>query len=110
MGGPEIWTIMFPTPGESAKIAEQSEAQGFDGLGFTDTQNLSGDPYAGLALAARATAHIKLGTGVTNPVTRHAAVTATSIATIQVESGGRAELGIGRGDSSMGYLGREPAP
>jgi 5,10-methylenetetrahydromethanopterin reductase len=47
---------------------------------------------------------------VTNPVTRDAAVTASAIMTVQVESDGRAELGIGRGDSSLGHLGRDPAP
>src|SRR5258708_35787127 len=46
---------------------------------------------------------------VTNPITRHPAVTASAILTVQVESAGRAVLGIGRGDSSLAYLGRKPA-
>jgi 5,10-methylenetetrahydromethanopterin reductase len=33
-----------------------------------------------------------------------------AIAAVQAASGGRAVLGIGRGDSSLGYLGRRPAP
>src|SRR4029434_1829249 len=48
--------------------------------------------------------------GVTNPVTRHPAVTAAAIATVQVLSGGRAVLGIGRGDSALFHLGQAPAP
>ncbi|MDZ7727470.1 MAG: hypothetical protein U5Q44_04340 [Dehalococcoidia bacterium] len=32
-----------------------------------DSQNLSGDPYIALAMAAKATETLKLGTGVTNP-------------------------------------------
>jgi 5,10-methylenetetrahydromethanopterin reductase len=47
--------------------------------------------------------------GVTNPVTRLPAVTAAAIATVQVESRGRAVLGVGRGDSSLGHLGQRPA-
>jgi 5,10-methylenetetrahydromethanopterin reductase len=47
---------------------------------------------------------------VTNPVTRHPAVAATAIATVQGESGGRAVLGIGRGDSALAHLGLAPAP
>ena len=35
---------------------------------------------------------------------------ASAIATVQVESGGRAVLGIARGDSALAYLGRPPTP
>ena len=61
-----------------------------------------------LALAAQATSRIKLGTGVTNSFTRHPAATASAIASIQMESAGRAYLGIGRGDSALAHLGRAP--
>lgn len=77
---------------------------------MVDSQNLSGDPYIALAAAAGATTAIGLGTGVTNPFTRHAAVTACAIATVQEVSNGRAVLGIGRGDSSLAHLGLAPAP
>jgi 5,10-methylenetetrahydromethanopterin reductase len=43
---------------------------------------------------------ISLGTGVTNPYTRNAAITASSIASINELSGGRAILGIGPGDKA----------
>jgi 5,10-methylenetetrahydromethanopterin reductase len=90
--------------------ARQAEDEGWDGLGVVDSQNLAADPYAELALAATATSRILLGTAVTNPLTRHPAVTATAIATVQAESGGRAVLGIGRGDSALAHLGLAPAP
>jgi 5,10-methylenetetrahydromethanopterin reductase len=61
-----------------------------------------------LALATAATERIRLGPGVTNPVTRHPAVTASAAATLQVESGGRAVLGLGRGDSALTQIGRRP--
>src|SRR5438309_11735540 len=63
-----------------------------------------------MSSAARVTERLKLATGVTNPVTRHPAVTASAIGTIQMQSGGRAVLGIGRGDSSLGAIGLAPAP
>jgi 5,10-methylenetetrahydromethanopterin reductase len=50
-----------------------------------------------MAIAAHVTDRIQLGTGVTNPYTRHPAVAAGAVASIQGESGGRAVLGIGRG-------------
>ena len=90
---PEIWMITFPMPGAFAQTARMIEASGFDGIGVVDTQNLAADPYSQLCLAAHATKHLKLRTWVTNPVTRHPAVTASAIATVQAESGGRAVLG-----------------
>jgi 5,10-methylenetetrahydromethanopterin reductase len=97
-------------PGTAARAAERAEALGWDGLTFTDSQHLAGDPYSALCLAAAATRKLGLATGVTHPGTRHPAVTASAIATVQVESGGRAVLGIGRGDSALAYLGRKPVP
>ncbi len=47
---------------------------------------------------------------MTNPYTRHPAATASSIASVQAVSGGRAVLGIGRGDSALAHLGLSPAP
>src|SRR5260370_5012497 len=106
---PEIWMITFPIPGAFAQMARMVEESGFDGIGIVDTQNLAADPYAELCLAAHATKHLKLSTAVTNPVTRHPAVTASAIATVHAESGGRAILGIGRGDSAVAKIG-ERAP
>lgn len=106
---PEIWMITFPIPGAFAQMARMVEESGFDGIGIVDTQNLAADPYSELCLAAHATKHLKLRTAVTNPVTRHPAVTASAIATVQAESGGRAVLGIGRGDSAVAKIG-ERAP
>jgi 5,10-methylenetetrahydromethanopterin reductase len=37
-------------------------------------------------------------------------VTAAAAASLQVQSGGRVTLGIGRGDSSLAHIGRAPAP
>jgi 5,10-methylenetetrahydromethanopterin reductase len=106
----EFWLGTFPVAGRTRALAEMAEADGWDGLAFTDSQNLSGDTFAALAIAAHATRRIKLATGATNPATRHPAVIASAIATVQVESDGRAVLGIARGDSALAYLGRPPMP
>ena len=102
----EIGIVMEVSPGHTANLAGQIEAMGFDILLCPDTQNLSPEPYGQLSLAAANTTRLKLGTGVTNPLTRDAAVTASAIATLQVESGGRCICGIGRGDSSLAHIGR----
>src|SRR3954454_2278649 len=106
----ELWTMGAGVSRHSGAIAERAEARGWGGLIMVDSQNLVGDCFVGLALAAHATSTLKLGTGVTNPWTRHAAVTASAIASIQAESDGRAVLGIGRGDSALAHLGYAPAP
>ena len=54
------------------------------------------------------TGKIELSTGVTNSLTRHASVTAASIATLQMESGGRAVCGIGRGNTAAYQIGMKP--
>ena len=106
----EVWTLGVGLPGFAARQAVRVEAAGWDGLAVVDSQNLSGDVYIALALAAHATERLHLATGVTNPYTRHPAVTASAIATVHAESGGRAVLGIGRGDSALAHLGLAPAP
>jgi 5,10-methylenetetrahydromethanopterin reductase len=105
----ELWSTTVSSPRHSAEFAAEAERFGWHGMLVVDSQNLSGDPYVSLAMAATATSRLGLGTGVTNPVTRHPAVTATAILSIQKVSDGRAVLGIGRGDSALAHLGRAPA-
>jgi 5,10-methylenetetrahydromethanopterin reductase len=105
----ELWRHAFAFCGEVAPLARRSEQLGYDGVMVADSQNLNADVWVELALAAAATERIVLGPGVTNPATRHPAVTASAAATLHAETGGRAVLGIGRGDSALTQLGREPA-
>jgi 5,10-methylenetetrahydromethanopterin reductase len=104
----EMWNLGVASPRGVMHVARRIEAAGWDGLLVVDSQNLSGDCYVALAMAASVTERIGLGTGVTNSGTRQAAVTAMAIASVQSVSGGRAVLGIGRGDSAMAHLGRAP--
>src|ERR1700716_4587972 len=98
--GVQLWITTAASARVSAPTAQEIEAAGWDGMLVVDSQNLSGDPYVSLALAAAATTRIGLGTGVTNSVTRHAAATATAITSVNRVSNGRALLGIGRRDSA----------
>ena len=105
----EIWLHGFPLPRRTVDLAVQAERWGFDGLLLADSGNLVGDPYVELALASLSTERLRLGPGVTNPLTRRPAVTAAAVATLQVESDGRAALVFGRGDSAVLQLGQQPA-
>lgn len=104
----ELWRAGYGavvvTPEEAAAV----EAAGWDGQMAMDSQSLSADPYVVLASMAVGTRRLLLGTSVTNPYTRHPSVTAAAMVSLQALSGGRAVLGIGRGDSSLAYLGRAP--
>ncbi len=97
----------FAAPGRVAELAHSAEDWGFTGLLVADSQNLTADIWVELALAAVATERLRLGPGVTNPVTRHLTVTASAAATLQAESDGRATLGLARGDSALSQIGRE---
>jgi 5,10-methylenetetrahydromethanopterin reductase len=101
----EFGIVMEASPGYTAQLAREIEAMGYEILLCPDTQNLSPDPFSQLALATQTTRTLRLGTGVTNPVTRDVAVTACAFSTLQAESGGRMICGIGRGDSSAAHIG-----
>lgn len=105
----EIWTSGVPSPRGIVHVARDLEANGWDGLKVVDSQNLAADSFVGLAMAATVTDRLKLGTAVSNSVTRTAAVLAAAAASVQSVSRGRMVLGIGRGDSALAHLGRAPA-
>jgi probable F420-dependent oxidoreductase len=66
------------------------------------------EPYPLMTLIAANTKKMRIGTCVTNPATRDLTVTASLFATLNLISGGRMELGIGRGDSSRRVMGKKP--
>jgi 5,10-methylenetetrahydromethanopterin reductase len=92
-----------------ADLAAQLESEGVERLWLIDSQLAMKDVYAGLLLAAQRTSRMLLGTGVTNPLTRHPTVTASAIAAVAEVSGGRAALGLGAGDSAVYGIGWKPA-
>ncbi len=69
---------------------------GYDNF-FVGDERLNHNAYSLLALAAHNSERIGLGTGVTNPYTRHPAMTAAAMATLDTISDGRAHLGLGGG-------------
>jgi 5,10-methylenetetrahydromethanopterin reductase len=105
----EVWLHAFAHAGRTADAARQAEVDGYTGMMLADSQNLTAEVWVELALAALATERLRLGPGVTNPTTRHPAVTASAAATLQEESGGRVVLGLGRGDSALSQVGIVPA-
>jgi len=81
-------------------LAKQAERNGFTYAWSFDSHILWHEVYPILTLVAANTKKMKFGPLVTNPVVRDPTVTASVLATLDELSGGRAQLGIGRGDSS----------
>jgi alkanesulfonate monooxygenase SsuD/methylene tetrahydromethanopterin reductase-like flavin-dependent oxidoreductase (luciferase family) len=75
-----------------------AEQAGFDEVWIAD-EAVSREPLVLLAATARLTTTIKLGIGITSPLLRHPGALASSMATLDELSNGRAILGFGVGGS-----------
>jgi probable F420-dependent oxidoreductase len=89
-------------------LTRQAESGGLQYGWIFDSHILWKEPYPLLTLMATNTRNMRLGTCVTNPAVRDITVTASLFATLNLISGGRMQLGIGRGDSSRRVLGKKP--
>ena len=78
-------------------IAKAAEANGFQSLWLWDTPLYTKDAYVALTAAALNTEKLRLGPGVSNPMTRHLSISVNAISTLDDLSGGRAFLGFGNG-------------
>jgi probable F420-dependent oxidoreductase len=85
-----------------------AEQNGFSHAWIWDSHVLWQEVYPIFTLMAAGTTDIHIGPCVTNPITRDPTVTASAMATLNEISGGRMEMGIGRGDSAQRVLGRTP--
>ena len=101
---------LFPTesPARMRELTHLAEELGYDNVWFGDSQNIWREAYVNMGAAAVGTEHLTFGTGVTNGVTRHPSVLASTWATLHELTGGRAILGIGTGDSSLRTMGLKP--
>jgi alkanesulfonate monooxygenase SsuD/methylene tetrahydromethanopterin reductase-like flavin-dependent oxidoreductase (luciferase family) len=90
-------------------IVERAQVLGFDSAWFIDSPMVFGDVWTSMALAGARTDRIDLATGVTNPVTRSAAVVAATLASLNALAPGRLILGIGTGYSATGAFDLAPA-
>lgn len=92
--------------GELIHLGQLAEELGYDTCWYVDVR-LMRECYVGLASLAMATRRIRLATGVTDPYSRHPAITAASIASLDELSGGRTVLGLGLGGGGFRELGIE---
>ena len=96
-------------PAQFAEDAARLERLGWDYGFIPSSPLLVQDPYVMLAHALARTHTIRLGTLIENPVMRHPAVIAGSVATVDRLDPGRTLLGMGVGDTAVRLMGRRPA-
>lgn len=97
---PPAWTVV-----DRMRRAEQ---QGFSHGWTFDSCVLWQEPFVIHSQILAATQQLRVGTMVTNPVTRDWTVTASAFATLNDMFGPRTVCGIGRGDSAVRVTGGQP--
>jgi len=107
----EFGVGLFPTePLEKMiQLARVSEEVGFSHIWVGDSHLIWREAYINMTAMMLNTTKVKLGTGVTNPLTRHPSVSASGYATLEEYSPGRMIVGIGLGDSSVETMGMKPS-
>ena len=90
---------------EFVRWVSNAEAAGFDLVCTGDSPALLRDQYVALTLLALNTSTCKIGSFITNPVSRHPTITAGASSTLNELSNGRFRIGISTGDSGLLNLG-----
>ncbi len=101
--------LEMTSPAAFAESAARAESLGWQYGFIPSSPLLVQDPYVMLAEALRRTEAIKLGPLIENPIMRHPAVIAGSIATVDRIAPGRTLIGLGVGDTAVRLMGRSPA-
>src|SRR5437879_3183333 len=104
-----VWPYSGSDVESVVRLAQSAEDCGFETVYVGDSQMIWLEVWMVLAACAVGTKRVRLGTGVTNVVTRHPAVTARATMTLNMLSKGRAVLGVGAGDSAVRTAGLSPA-
>lgn len=104
-----IWPHSSTTLDSVVELAQVADRNGFDSVYIGDSQMIWNDCWVALGMCAVKTERVRLGTGVTNLITRHPAVTANAIMSVNMASHGRAILGVGAGDSAVRTAGMSPS-
>lgn len=95
--------------GRTRALCRQAESAGFDYAWFYDSHVLWRDPYPAMAASMAETERLRFGPCVTNPDVRDWSVAASLFASLAIQSGGRFDVCVGRGDSSRRMMGLKPA-
>ncbi len=93
----------------TVEVAKAAEDGGFWGLGVCDSPILYPELYPIITACLMNTERLKVGPNVTNPVTRHWTIHASSARTFEEMAPGRYFNGIATGDGAVHSVGLKPA-
>ncbi len=99
----------FVEPDRARKLVVLAEEAGFRHCWFYDSHILWRESYPAMAMCMEHTRTLRFGPCVTNPNTREWSAAASLFGSLAHQSGGRFDIGVGRGDSAVRVMGRKPS-
>ncbi len=99
----------FVEPERAKALVRQAENAGFKYCWFYDSHILWRECYPAIAMCMEHTTKMRFGPCVTNPNTRDWSAAASLFGSLAHQSGGRFDIGLGRGDSAVRVMGKKPA-
>lgn len=100
----------FVEPNRARALVRQAENAGFSYCWFYDSHILWRESYPAMAMCMEHTQKMRFGPCVTNPNTRDWSAAASLFGSLALQSNGRFDIGLGRGDSAVRVMGKKPAP
>jgi 5,10-methylenetetrahydromethanopterin reductase len=102
----EVGFFFWPyDPDLVRRMANAADRYGFDLIGIADTPGNAMDPWVAATIVAEATERSRLAICVSNLVSRHPAVSAAAIASLDLLAPNRAILALGTGHSGTRNIG-----
>lgn len=99
----------FVSHDRARNLVKQAEEAGFDYCWFYDSHILWRECYPAIAMCMEHTTRMRFAPCVTNPNARDWSLAASLFGSLAKQSGGRFDIGLGRGDSSVRVMGKKPA-
>jgi probable F420-dependent oxidoreductase len=99
----------FVEPKRAKVLVRQAENAGFTYCWFYDSHILWRESFSAMAMCMEHTTDMRFGPCVTNPNTRDWSLAASMFGSLAHQSGGRFDIGLGRGDSAVRVMGKKPS-
>lgn len=99
----------FVSPNRARNLVRQAEEAGFTQCWFYDSHILWRESMVAMAMCMEHTRKMKFSPCVTSPDVRDWSYAASMFGSLALQSDGRFEIGLGRGDSANRVMGKKPA-
>ena len=99
----------FVSPNRARNLVRQAEEAGFTQCWFYDSHILWRESMVAMAMCMEHTTKMKFAPCVTSPDVRDWSHAASTFGSLALQSEGRFEIGLGRGDSANRVMGKKPA-